>query len=232
MSKFGTEGRIRPHVIDSAYHERGTERPAHLLEIRASLGNQPTKPPGCGSQGVEIILGQELSGEQAFARGQSLLRQRGCALTQGLIPQARHKRPQILGKDFGRAIGGDLHVEARHFQRTHCRLARLDSVEQRFDFRRHRPQREDAAARGGHGVVGSTHAGLGKCYVIQAGFPDQHIEAVALVQELHDPRFGGKTGAGAMAGLAQLHHTRRTDCVGQRLQIAEIFIGGVYRAYR
>ena len=35
-----------------------------------------------------------------------------------------------------------------------------------------------------------------------------------------------------MAGPAQLHHARRTDGVGQRLQITEIFIGGVYRARR
>ncbi len=187
---------------------------------------------GCGGQSVEIILGHELSGEQAFARGQPLLCQCGCAVAQGPIPQARHEGPQILGKDFGRAIGSDLHVKARHFQRTHCRLARLDSVEQRFDFRRHRPQREDTATRGRHGIVGAAHTGLGKCYVIQAGFPDQHIEAVALMQELHDPRLGGETGAGAMAGLAQLHHTRRTDCVSQRLQIAEVLVGGVYRAYR
>jgi len=65
---------------------------------------------------------------------------------------------------------------------------------------RFRPEGEDPLLRGGNPIVGGVaHRRLGKGDIVQTGFPDQHVEAVALMKEFHDPCLSCEGGACAMA---------------------------------
>ena len=57
--------------------------------------------------------------------------------------------------------------------------------------------------------------GLREGDIVKTRLPDQHVKAQPLVQELHQPGLGGKGGAGAMTGFAQLHDAGGADSMGE-----------------
>ena len=122
------------------------------------------------------------------------------------IREAAGKGAQILRIALSRPVCRNLHVKPSHLDRAQGRLACLDILEQRPDFGCRGPESEYPAAGGGDSIVRRSHPGLGQSDIVQAGFPDQHVETEALVKEFGDARLGREGRTCSVTRFSELHY--------------------------
>ena len=128
--------------------------------------------------------------------------------------------------------GVHLHIEAGHIERPGAPLAGLRIFEQWPDLLGRRPDEKDPRLRRRYRIVAGEHSGLRQVHIVEPRLPGQDVETHPLMQEFDQPHLRRETTTGSVARLAQLHHARGTNGIDQRLQIAEVLIRGIDRAYR